>query len=302
MNDWHRIFGVSLADAVTGLPFRVIQELELAQIKQRLDVAIIRADRTLPTAHWPDMPDGLTDLADHNIVTYKSIRESLSRAAMYELISSSVLYAKQEWKDRDWQAAFQDDGRMRLMAVATLRPNWLNSVDGPDLESTLPGIYEVHGFQLSIRVIVPREVQRIARNAFWHLLSGHEPSVAFGLEHYQMHDATLYNILNDLKRVYSLEGIEVPYTVDDYKREVARELLKSMSPKERLEGISPRERLEGISPSERLEGIPPRDRLEGMTLQERLEGMSVEEIERFLKQRSGTQGKNDESNRGNESA
>jgi hypothetical protein len=42
MRDWHRIFAVSLADVVTGLPFHVVQELELARVKQRLDVALVR--------------------------------------------------------------------------------------------------------------------------------------------------------------------------------------------------------------------------------------------------------------------
>ena len=47
MRDWHRVFGVSLADVVTGLPFEVVQELELSRPKQRLDVAIIRLTETL---------------------------------------------------------------------------------------------------------------------------------------------------------------------------------------------------------------------------------------------------------------
>jgi len=46
MRDWHRVFGVSLADVVTGLPFEVVQELELSRPKQRLDVAIIRLTET----------------------------------------------------------------------------------------------------------------------------------------------------------------------------------------------------------------------------------------------------------------
>jgi len=46
MRDWDRVFGVSLADVVTGLPFEVVQELELSRPKQRLDVAIIRLTET----------------------------------------------------------------------------------------------------------------------------------------------------------------------------------------------------------------------------------------------------------------
>jgi hypothetical protein len=62
--------------------------------------------------------------------------------------------------------------------------------------------------------------------------------MGYGMEHYHLHDAALYNILNDLRETYALEGAEMPYTVEDYRREVARELLKRMSPHERLDGLS----------------------------------------------------------------
>ena len=95
MRDWHRVFGVSLADVVTGLPFRVVQELELSRMKQRLDVAIIRLTESQVSEHvWPDLPDGLTDLADHNLVSYKSMRESLTKPSTWELVSYGVTYAK----------------------------------------------------------------------------------------------------------------------------------------------------------------------------------------------------------------
>ena len=77
-----------MADVVTGLPFHVVLELELSRPKQRLDVAVISLAERSPAEHsWPDLPDGLTDLADHNLVSYKSIRESLTCGGMWELVS-----------------------------------------------------------------------------------------------------------------------------------------------------------------------------------------------------------------------
>lgn len=243
---------------MTGLPFRVIQELELAQIKQRLDAAIIRGEATQTQVEWRNLPDGLTDLADHNIVTYKSIRESLGPPAMWELVSNAVLYAKQEWKKKS-SKAIKSIHTMRLIAVATHRPAWL---DGATVQSTaLSGIYEVEFLGLTIR-----ETERMPRNSLWRLLSGDGDLVSFGIKHYQMHDAALYNILNELKRNYAMEGIEMPYTIEDYKREAARELLGRMSPKEVLEIV------------------PGRELLQSMSAEERLEGMSREEIEAYLEQ------------------
>jgi hypothetical protein len=246
MRNWHRIFAVSLADVVTGLPFHVLQELELAQIKQRLDVALIRLfEALLGQRFWPDLPDGLEDLADHNLVTYKSLHESLSCSAICELVSHGVLYAKQEWDD--WEAALPDPARLRLLAVATHRPAWLKPDEQPGQTCRMPGVYEIQVLQLTIRVIVPREVALIPKNALWHLLSADPERVRYGTEHYHLRNPVLYNMLNDLKETYALEGVEMPYTIEDYKREVARELLKKMSPREIREVLSPRELLEGLS-------------------------------------------------------
>jgi hypothetical protein len=261
MRDWHRIFAVSLADVVTGLPYRVVQELELARITQRLDVALIcliEAHGGARVALWPDLPDGLGDLSEHNLLTYKSLHESLSCSAMCELVSHGVLYAKQEWGD-DWQTALLDPARLKLLAVTTHRPAWLQPDQEPGQTCLMPGVYEVRFLRLTIRVIVPREVAQTPKNALWHLLSADPERVRYGTEHYHLHDTTLYNILNDLKETYALEGVEMPYTIEDYKREVARELLKEMSPRERLEGLSLRERLEGLSPRDLLQILPPEE-------------------------------------------
>jgi hypothetical protein len=293
MRDWHRIFAVSLADVVTGLPFHVVQELELARIKQRLDVALIRligARLREQAASWPDLPDGLEELADHNLVSYKSLHESLTCGAMCEVVSNAVLYAKQEWGD-DWEATLLDSARLKLLAVTTHRPVWLKPDQEPGQTCRMPGVYDVQFLRLTIRVIVPREVGQTPKNALWHLLSGDPDRVRYGMEHYHLHDAALYNILNDLRETYALEGVEMPYTIEDYKREVARELLKKMSPRERrevlspdelLEGLSPPERLQGLSPPERLQGLSPRERLQGLSPRELLEILPPEEIQAYL--------------------
>jgi hypothetical protein len=70
-------------------------------------------------------------------------------------------------------------------------------------------------------------------------------------------------IVNKLFKRYELEGIAMPYTMEDFRREYLAEL----SPEERLKGLSPDERLEGLS------------------LEDRLRGLSPEEIKAYLKKR-----------------
>jgi hypothetical protein len=252
MRDWHRVFGVSLADVVTGLPFRVVQELELSRMKQRLDVAIIRLTESQVSERiWPDLPDGLTDLADHNLVSYKSMRESLTKPSIWELVSYGVAYAKQRWR-KQWGASVQDPSKLRLIAVTTLRPAWMAPDEGPTLREVAQGVYEIDLLDLVIRIIVPRETAKTPRNALWHLLSADPELVRYGMEHYQSRDAELYNILN-----------EVPYTKEDYKREVARELFQKLP-------------LSELRAS--LQALPPSRR------RELLRGLPVEEIEAYLKE------------------
>jgi hypothetical protein len=316
--DWHRVFGVTLADVVTGLPFRVVQELELSRMKQRLDVAIIYLTEEQVVEHsWPDLPDGLTDLAEHNLVTYKSLRESLTCGSMWELVSHAVIYGKHEWK-KGWEAVVQDHTKTKLIAVTTHRPDWLRPGDNPSQRELTEGVFEIEFLKLIIRVIVPREVTQTARNALWHLLSGDPELVRYGMEHYQARDAGLYNILNDLRETYEMEGLEMPYTKEDYKREFAKELFRKISPNERYEVfllMSPDERREWLDalppsawrdvlgtlppsawrdvlgtlpPSEGralLNTLPPNERREWLgelPVEERLSGLSAEQIEAYL--------------------
>jgi hypothetical protein len=276
MRDWHRVFSVSLADVVTGLPFRVVQEFELSRLKQRLDTAIICLTEAQVSEHfWPDLPDGLTDLADHNLLSYKSMHESLTCASMWELVSHAVIYGKQHWK-KSWAAALQDPRKLRLIAVTTHRPEWLTPGDDPSQRKLADGVYEIEFLKLVIRIIVPREVAKTPRNALWHLLSGDPELVRFGMQHYQARDAELYNILNDLREAYALEGFEMPYTKEDYKREVAKELFQKISPTER------RELLGQLPVEERLSGLSPDEVLRGLSPDERLRGLSPEQIEAYL--------------------
>src|SRR5713226_5360569 len=90
--DWHRHFGLLLTDFFTGSPFVVELEKDLSIKKQLLDVVILRKDKGRFAER---LPDGLDDLADHNLITFKSHQEALDDWALKELTGHYVNYRKQ---------------------------------------------------------------------------------------------------------------------------------------------------------------------------------------------------------------
>src|SRR6202011_6026171 len=89
LRDWHRLFGLLLTDFFTDSPFTVEIERDLSQQQQLLDVIILRRGRgRMPVRP----PDGLENLAAHNLITFKSHRETLDGWAMKELIGHYVAY------------------------------------------------------------------------------------------------------------------------------------------------------------------------------------------------------------------
>ena len=91
LRDWHRLFGLLLTDFFTGSSFIVEVERDLSEQQQFLDVVILRRGRGRFAGR---LPDGLDDLTEHNLITFKSHHEALDAWAMKELIGHYVAYRK----------------------------------------------------------------------------------------------------------------------------------------------------------------------------------------------------------------
>jgi len=85
--DWHRLFGLILTDHLTGTPFVVELEKDLSFKKQFLDLVILR--KLAGPIPFP-LPDGFEDMADHNLVSFKSHHEAFDAWAMKELMGHFV--------------------------------------------------------------------------------------------------------------------------------------------------------------------------------------------------------------------
>jgi hypothetical protein len=140
-----------------------------------------------------------------------------------------------------------------------------------------PGVYHCRRGTDVIRVVVAAELPREERNALLYLFSASPEQVQYGAEHYRVQSPNTSTIVNKVFKEYRMEGLPMPYSIEDFRREVAREVIDEMTSEERLEFVK------RLSPAERLAGLPPEDRLAGMSPEDRLAGMSPAEIEAYLK-------------------
>ena len=85
--------------------------------------------------------------------------------------------------------------------------------------------------------------------------------VEYGAEHYRPQSADTSTIVNQLFEKYQVEGLTMPYTMEDFRRDVAREHVHELTPEERLAGL-PLEQILAALPPEKIEAylkrLPPK--------------------------------------------
>jgi len=266
---WTRLFGLTLTDLFTSTGYSVGLEEDLSLKKQLLDAIIVERETV---AFLPDPPDGLEDLAPHNLLTFKSHQDTLDDFALDELIGHFVNYRKQR---TPWGDPLLPVSDFRLLAVTARFPEKLKAQ--LPFQSLKPGVFQVRWGVRSIRIIVLNAVEPVPRNAVWELFSAVPERVAEGAAAYHWKRNDLSSILMRLYEHYQLEGIHMAYTVEDYKRELVKEIATTTPPQEILKWISVEERLKGLPAEERLKGLPVEERLKDVSAEERLKGLPVEE-------------------------
>jgi hypothetical protein len=110
-----------------------------------------------------------------------------------------------------------------------------------------------------IRVLVLSEVPGAERNAIWNLFSGDATRIEAAAQQFRRRKSELSTILNQLFENYQQEGIPMPYTVEDFMRDVTLEHLDLLKADERLRGLTSDERLRGLTSDERLKGLSPEE-------------------------------------------
>jgi hypothetical protein len=247
--DWHRLFGLILTDFFTGTGYEVELEKDLSLQHQFLDVVILRKSADpLPFR----LPDGLDNLADHNLISFKSYQEAFDAWAMKELMGHYVNYRKQASPSTDNLIA---EDRIRCYGVCARFPTQL--ADQMRLEVLQPGVLECRWGTDVVRILVLRDLPQEEHNAPLHLFSAAAGQIQYGREHFQQRSARTSTLIQTLMGRYTEEGIPMPYTMDDFMQEYKEKALKLLTPEERLQGLPPEELLKALSPEELVKNLSP---------------------------------------------
>ncbi len=248
------------------------------------------------------LPDGLDNLAQHNLLSYKSIAEPFDDWTLDELIGHYVNYRKQVSPSLN---ALLPKEQFQLYGVSTRFPQKLAGMVA--LEPVQEGVYQVVWGTHPIRLLVLSEMPPAEQNLIWNLFSTVQEKAVYGAVPFKTQSGNMSSIINDLFEYYRLEGLVMPYTMEDYQRDVARRYLSQLTVDEILQQVSVDKILQQLSVDEILQRLPTQERLRGLSVeeiraylekledqlsvdeilqrlstQERLRGLSVEEIRAYL--------------------
>ena len=235
----HRLFGLSWIDFFQGTPVAVETELDLSLKQQFIDVVLIRKG---PGPLPRPLPDGFEDLAEHNLVTFKSHQEALDAWALWELVGHFVNYRKQASPSLN---DLLPEDEFRLFAVCARWPH--NLAQQVALTPLRAGVYEVQGLALRVRVIVAHQLPLQEHNAMLHLFSAREELLRYGREHYHPRSPETSTLLYDLFKEYSEEP-DMPDKLKEYVRERMAEIAKTLPLAERVKGASAEELVQALPP------------------------------------------------------
>jgi hypothetical protein len=246
LRDWHRLFGLLLTDFFTGTPFTVEVERDLSEQQQFLDVVILRRGRGRFVGR---LPDGLDDLAEHNLITFKSHRETLDGWAMKELLGHYVAYRKLVSPS---PSELLPEDRFRLYAVCSRFPHNLSGQ--VPWQERRAGVYHCVWGTDVVRVIVAGELSREAHNAPLHLFSASPELVGFGRGAYRRRSENTSLLLRRLFERLQGEGLTMSFTMEDFKRDYVKEEFAKLTPEEQRKILQslPAEELLGVLSAEQI--------------------------------------------------
>jgi hypothetical protein len=270
LRDWHRLFGLLLADYFTGSPFVVEVERDLSVQQQFLDVVVVRRGRGRFAGR---LPDGLEGLVAHNLITFKSHHEALDAWAVKELVGHYVAYRKLISPS---PSELLSEDQFGLYAVCARGPHKL--AQQVPWQERQRGVYDCLWGTDRVRVVVAGELPREVHNAPLHLFSAAADLVGFGRMAYRRRSEKTSLVLDQLFEQMRGEGLAMAYTMEDFERDYIKKHLPKLTEREQEEV------LQGLSAEVRLAGLPAEARLAGLPAEARLAGLSLEQIRRYLDQ------------------
>jgi len=217
----------------------------------------------------------MESLSQYNLLTFKSSKQPLDRWAIDELISYYVLFRKILSPSGE---KLIPENKFKLFVIATRFPTKLSNE--LKLIKIKKGVYRLEHGEQPVNIIVISRLSKVQKNAILHLLSTNSEKIEFGLTEYKWnHEDLRYFVIKEMLQRLEKEGIQMSYTVEDFKREVLKKSLPSLSVKERLEGLRAEDVLSVFQPEKLLKGMRPEDVLNRFRPEDRLKGLQPEDIE-----------------------
>jgi hypothetical protein len=136
-------------------------------------------------------------------------------------------------------------------------------------------VYTFRPFTDLLRLVVIHRLPWQPHNAVFHLFSAEREAAEYGARHYRPYSPETSTLLYKLFNIYQMEGLPMPLTLEELRRETEKEILANTPPEKLLERIPPEKRLEGIPPEKRLEGIPPEKLLVGLSAEDVLSALKA---------------------------
>jgi hypothetical protein len=162
---------------------------------QYVDVLIISKSSGKPI---DKLPDGFEFLTDYNILTYKSLNQSLNQWAIVEVLGHYVSYRKIVSPKKE----LLPESKFQVFAVSTIYPQKLLGSEkyfGKEVKKIKPGVYKVSSpFIGSIIILVLSQMSLREQNALWQLFSGNAAGFEYGDANYKWHEPEDKSLLNQL--------------------------------------------------------------------------------------------------------
>jgi len=228
---WHRFLKVGLKQVFSGSCFEVQDEFDLSDPKQLVDFVVIRrGDLDLPAPDPARLPDGLQDLQDHNLISYKSMNEAFDRFALNELVGHAVAYSKLQAKG-DWKA-FSD--QLGLIAVSTRKPT-TEVIAALMHQTAAEDVYQIDCAGWQIICVVINQAPPEDRNWLWELMRG---------DRSRWKNGTIATILKEIERILKNMVVISPVNVA-FETQLIESWLEDLPAEKRLIGLDLKNTAEG---------------------------------------------------------
>ena len=83
------------------------------------------------------------------------------------------------------------------------------------------------------------EIPTEQRNAVLRFFSFNAEKVKYSLNHYHWQQEDVSTVINQLLQQYSIDGVDMPYTMEQFKKDFIMAHLGELEPEIRLKGLDP---------------------------------------------------------------